>query len=93
MGSPSFLPGSLPNPGIEPRSPALQADSLPAEPQRKLNKYTKIIFFLKQTFHHSVLPKVEEVMWGGGALVPGEEREICVLPFANNSRAERRLED
>ena len=28
-------PGDLPNPGIEPRSPALQADSLPAEPARK----------------------------------------------------------
>ena len=26
---------SLPNPGIEPRSPALQADSLPAKPQGK----------------------------------------------------------
>ena len=26
---------SLPNPGIKPRSPALQADSLPAEPQGK----------------------------------------------------------
>jgi len=29
-----FSRGS-PNPGIEPRSPALQADSLPAEPQGK----------------------------------------------------------
>ena len=28
-------PGDLPNPGIKPRSPALQADSLPAEPQQK----------------------------------------------------------
>ena len=28
-------PGELPNLGIEPRSPALQADSLPAEPQGK----------------------------------------------------------
>ena len=28
-------PGDLPNPGIEPRSPVLQADSLPAEPQGK----------------------------------------------------------
>ena len=28
-------PGDLPNPGVEPRSPALQADSLPAEPQGK----------------------------------------------------------
>ena len=26
-------PGDLPNPGIEPGSPALQADSLPSEPQ------------------------------------------------------------
>ena len=26
-------PGDLPNPGIDPRSPALQADSLPTEPQ------------------------------------------------------------
>ena len=31
MGIPFF--GNLPNPGIEPRSPAFQADSLPAEPQ------------------------------------------------------------
>ena len=28
-------PGNLPNPGIEPRCPTLQADSLPAEPQGK----------------------------------------------------------
>ena len=32
-------PPDLPNPGIEPRSPTLQADSLPAEPQGKLNIY------------------------------------------------------
>ena len=29
-------PGALPNPGIEPRSPTLQTDSLPAEPPGKL---------------------------------------------------------
>ena len=28
-------PGDLPDPGIEPRSPALQADSLPSEPPEK----------------------------------------------------------
>ena len=27
--------GDLPNPGVEPRSPALQVDSLPAEPPGK----------------------------------------------------------
>ena len=32
-GSPFPSPGDLPNPGIEPRSLTLQADSLPAEPQ------------------------------------------------------------
>ena len=30
-GSPIPAPGDLPDPGIEPGSPALQADSLPAE--------------------------------------------------------------
>ena len=30
--------GNLPNPGIEPRCPTLQADSLPAEPPGKPNK-------------------------------------------------------
>ena len=34
-GQPFSFPGDLPNPGIEPRSPTLQADSLPAEPQEK----------------------------------------------------------
>ena len=34
-GWPFPSPGDLPNPGIKPRSPALQADSLPAEPQGK----------------------------------------------------------
>jgi len=34
-GQPFPSPGDLPNPGIESRSPALQVDSLPAEPQGK----------------------------------------------------------
>ena len=34
-GLPFPSPGDLPNPGIEPRSPALQADSLPSEPTGK----------------------------------------------------------
>ena len=32
-GEPFPFPGNLPNPGIKPRSPAVQEDSLPAEPQ------------------------------------------------------------
>ena len=34
-GQPFPSPGDLPDPGSEPRSPALQADSLPAEPPGK----------------------------------------------------------
>ena len=34
-GQPFPSPGDLPNSGIEPRSPTLQAVSLPAEPQGK----------------------------------------------------------
>ena len=36
-GLPFPSPGDLPNPGIEPRSPALQADALPSEPPGKSN--------------------------------------------------------
>ena len=35
-GLPFPSPGDLPNPGIEPRSPALQADTLTSEPPGKL---------------------------------------------------------
>ena len=31
-GQPFPFPGDLPDPGVEPRSPELQADSLPSEP-------------------------------------------------------------
>ena len=44
-GSPFPSPGDLPNPGIKPRSPALQADSLPAEPQGK-PKNTGVVAYL-----------------------------------------------
>ena len=34
-------PGDLPDPGIEPGSPALQADALPSEPQGSLIFHSK----------------------------------------------------
>ena len=36
-----YSSGDLPNPGIEPKSPTLQADSLPSEPPGKLNNKGK----------------------------------------------------
>ena len=38
-GLPCPPPGNLPNPGIEPRSPTLQTDSLPSEPPGKPSKH------------------------------------------------------
>ena len=37
--------GDLPNPGIEPRSPSLQVDSLPPEPRRKIRKVLRVQLF------------------------------------------------
>ena len=42
-GLPFPSPGDLPDPGIEPRSPTLQADGLPSEPPFQLSDGTKAI--------------------------------------------------
>ena len=44
-GLPFHSPGDLPNPGIEPKSPTLQADALPTEPPKACFYYHNI--FLK----------------------------------------------
>ena len=38
-------PTDLPNPGIEPRSPILQADSLPDEPSEKNKVENTVLFY------------------------------------------------
>ena len=50
--------GDCPNPEIEPRSPELQANSLPAEPQGKL-KYTEVgsLSLVQQIF------RTQELNW------------------------------
>ena len=42
-GLPFPVPGDLPNPGIEPGSPALQADALPSETQGKPRRLNEVI--------------------------------------------------
>ena len=64
-GLPFPSPGDLPDPGIEPESPALQADALPSEPPGKpvaINKsstkfkpFTNFSFQIISFLHHSVL--------------------------------------
>ena len=51
VGWPFTSPGDLPNPGIKPRSPALQVDSLPAEPPGKpKNSGVGSLYLLQQIF-------------------------------------------
>ena len=55
-GLPFPTPGNLPHPGIELRSPALQAEVLPSEPPRKPFTYTSLHLILH--FASSVNKKV-----------------------------------
>ena len=50
-GLPRPPPGDLPNSGIKPRFPALQADSLPAEPLGKPVQYILIVCFIHSSLH------------------------------------------
>ena len=58
-GLPFLSPGDLPNPEIKPRSPSLQADSLPAEPLGKSkNSGVGSLSLLQQIF------LTQESNWG-----------------------------
>jgi len=55
-GLPFPSPGHLPNPGIEPRSPSLQADSLPPELPGKLHLKVDLFYVL----FFVILPKKDK---------------------------------
>ena len=58
-GLPCLPPGDLPNPGIEPRSPALQVDSLPSELRgKRKNTGVGSLSLLQGTF------PTQELNWG-----------------------------
>ena len=54
-GLPFPSPGDLPNPGIEPESPALQADPLPTELQGKPHFYVYMLITVSQFIPSPVL--------------------------------------
>ena len=80
-GLPCPPPGVLPEPGIEPRSPTLQADSLPAEPPEKqsglcyfvkvvwTNWYTYLLHILKHPYENINAPG-EELHKGLLSVIP-----------------------
>ena len=60
MGSHSLLQGELLNPGTEPRSPALQADSLPSEPSEEI--VARLLgSFLEWSLAYSSLPNALKI--------------------------------
>ena len=59
-GLPFSSPGDLPNPGIEPRCPALQADALPSEPPGKFKWLLKLFLrCLWETLPHLFIKPLE----------------------------------
>ena len=70
-GLPCPPPEDLPNPGIEPRSPALQADSLLTEPA---GKHT----------HYNNLPLMEDVDFTPVTLLPANTCTILIFPSSQN---------
>ena len=75
--------GDLPNPGIEPKPPALQADSLPSEPQGKLGKPISHWLF-------TIISKMH--LWVSGCQ-HAEGMEINIVASINelNQRSSKRL--
>ena len=80
-GFPFPFPGDLPDPGIEPRSPALQADSLPSEPPRK-----KIAWHMEMATDSSILAwKIPWTEEPGGPTVHGVAKSQTWLSARTHS--------
>ena len=59
-------PGDLPHPGIEPGSPALQADALPSEPPEKPitdYKYNAVLIKILMTFSTKLEQIILKFVW------------------------------
>ena len=66
-GLPFPSPGDLPNPGIESRSPSLQADALPSEPQGKpdvtITRPQNVTFFGNRVFAGQDWGRAHWIRW------------------------------
>ena len=71
-------PGDLPNPGIEPRSPTSQVDSLPSElpgkSKRNLHQCIKVWLFRSQTSENS--RQISWKQWERNDISPLEEKQF-----------------
>jgi len=65
-------PGNLPNPGIKPRSPALQEDSLPAEQEKIIVFSISIVTTDKESLVDQTLTRPHAAFfWWASTLVEG----------------------
>ena len=80
-GMPFPSPGHLPNPGIEPRSPTLQADSLPTEPPGKPKSERESCSFMSD----SLRPHGLYSPWN----FPGQTVEWAAVPLSRTSSQSR----
>ena len=70
-------PGDLPNPGIKPRSPALQVDSLPSEPQGKPKNEWGAFAFSSRSSNPGIEPR--SPAFAGGFLSPARDKIVDSL--------------
>ena len=69
-GLPFPFPGNLPYAGIEPESPALQADSLPSKPPRK----PPLVFFISLS---KLVTETNDILFYSLSLVASGGRSEC----------------
>ena len=85
VGNHSLLPGDHPNPGIKPRSPALQADSLLSEKPGKLSHKGSHQEGLEEI---SNLPQVAQLTWSGVRKFSPLKPQDISFSLANNFPSE-----
>ena len=85
-GFPFPPPGDLPNPGIEPQSPALQVESFTAEPQGTLMVHVKKRYIFWQPFSESPLFCKPHLRDNQGAKTKGPSAAMSYQILATVSR-------
>ena len=73
VGCHALLQGNLPNPGTEPGSPALQADSLSSETPGKPSNYSKLSDFIKELW----FLVITVLMTGGQLMLGHKDNNVC----------------
>ena len=80
----SLLQGTLRDPGLKPRSPALQADSLPSKPPGKLNIGPRWLFTLHINLRSLFFLTFMPLHMGGGGGGRGRGDPSCQTPIISD---------